>query len=85
MFLVECDIDQLYAKHYFLLNCTAMFTIARFVVLLVTQRKVFVEHTTLIDKCKHRRDAHTCCRAIGSGVFTGCFSKMGLSLLMHKQ
>ena len=29
MFLFECNIDQFYAKHHFLLNCTAMFTIAR--------------------------------------------------------
>ena len=29
MFLVEYNIDQFYAKHHFLINCTAMFTIAR--------------------------------------------------------
>ena len=32
-----------------------MFTIARFEVLLITQTKVFVKHTTLIDKCKNKR------------------------------
>ena len=40
------------AKHHFLLNCTAMFTIAILEVLLITERKVFVKHTTLIDKWK---------------------------------
>ena len=32
-----------------------MFTIARIEVLLITQRKVFVKHATLIDKCKKKR------------------------------
>ena len=32
-----------------------MFTIARLEVLLNTQKKVFVKHTTLIDKCKNKR------------------------------
>ena len=54
-FLFECNIDQFYAKLYFLLNCTALFTIARLEVLLITQTKVFVKHTTLIDKCKNKR------------------------------
>ena len=53
MFL-ECNIEKFYAKLHFLLNCTAMFTIARFGVLLITQTKVFVKHTTLIDKCKNK-------------------------------
>ena len=37
-----------------LLNCTAIFTIARPEVLLITQRKVFVKHITLIDKGKNK-------------------------------
>ena len=41
-------------KNNFLLNCTAMFTIARLEVLQITRRKVFVKHTTLIDKCKNK-------------------------------
>ena len=32
-----------------------MFTIARLEVLLITERKVLVKHTTLIDKCKNTR------------------------------
>ena len=42
--LFECNIDKLYANHPFLSNCTAMFTIARLEVLLITQKKVFIEH-----------------------------------------
>ena len=41
--LFECNIDKLYANHPFLSNCTAMFTIARLEVLLITQKKVFIE------------------------------------------
>ena len=51
----ECNVDQFYAKHHLLLNCTAMLTIARFEVLLITQTKEFVKHTTLIDKYKNKR------------------------------
>ena len=46
---VPGNIDKFYAKLHFLLNCTAMFTIARFEVLLITKTKGFVKHTTLID------------------------------------
>ena len=42
-------------KHRFLIICTAMFIIARIEVLLITQRRVFVKHTTLIDECKNKR------------------------------
>ena len=42
-------------KLHFLINCTAMFTLARFEVLLITQTKVFVKHTALIDKCNNKR------------------------------
>ena len=50
--LFECNIDKLYAKYLFLLNCTAMFIIARFEVLLITQKKAFVKHSTLIEYTK---------------------------------
>ena len=42
--------------HHFLINCTAMFTIARLEVMLITERKVFVKYTTIIDKCKNKRN-----------------------------
>ena len=42
-------------QNHFLLNYTAMLTIARLEVLLITQKKVFVKHSTLIDKCKNKR------------------------------
>ena len=48
-------IDQFYANHHFLLDCNVIFTIAKLEVLLITQRKVFVKHTTQIDKCKNKR------------------------------
>ena len=50
-----CNIDKFYAKLHFLLNCTAMFIIARIEDLLITQTRVFVKHTTLIDECKNKR------------------------------
>ena len=53
--LFECYIGQFYGKHHFLLNCSAMLTIARLEVLLISQRKVLVKHTNLIDKCKKKR------------------------------
>ena len=53
--MFECNIDKFYAKLHFLLNCTAIFTIARFAVLLITQTTVFVKPTTLSDKCKNKR------------------------------
>ena len=37
--LFECNVDHLYAKHHFLLNCTAMITIAWLKILLITQKK----------------------------------------------
>ena len=40
---------------HFLLNCTAMFIIARIEVLLITQTRVLVKHTTLIDECINKR------------------------------
>ena len=46
------------------INCTAMFTIARLKVMLITQRKVFIKHTTLFDKCKNKRKImlnYQCC------------------------
>ena len=42
-----------------------MFTIAILEVLLITERKVFVKHTTLIDKCKNKCKImlnYQCCR-----------------------
>ena len=41
--MFECNIDQFYANHNFLLNCTAMFIIMRLEVLLIMERKVFVK------------------------------------------
>ena len=58
-------LTKFYAKHHFLSTSTAMFTISRLEVLLITQRKVkIVKHTTVIDKCKNKHKIklnYQCC------------------------